>query len=672
LRDAVFKLGTKEILDAAENAEVMEEPPIAEEEAPATLEDPEATPVHEDASPPTIPPLPEDYRGGLEGNDGELEPEEVEEQQMELEPEPLGEEELGASIQPLPPPATETLQEAAAPEGRYNLRKRASDWKTKYSSLFVHSTLLSTGSLSIKKAIAKHGEANTTASVVKELKQLLDKGVFHAVAKEEGAKGQKVRSLAFLKEKRDSTLKTRVCADGSSQERSANEDISSRTVSIESIFAIAAVNAHQGRRVRTFDIEGAYLHAKLDKDIYMDLEPSLSKILVSLKPDYKRFLDPRGGLRVKLDRALYGLIESAKLFYEHISTNLLKLGYKANPYDPCVFNKMTRKGNQITVCVYVDDLKASCVEEAALDGLEADLKRIYGAVTSHSGKILDYLGMKFDYTMPGVCKITMDSMIEEILQEHGVQGVASTPANPELYQVEESSPENPDLNKEEREKFHGTVQKLLYLSKRVRPDLLTAVAFLTTRVSAPTAKDSGKLSRLLKYLNGSSKMGIRLGSGKNPITITSYVDASHAVHPDMKGHTGIVTTLGSGAIMAKSSKQKLVARSSTEAELIGLSDAVQHVLWTRNFLLSQGISLKEAEVAQDNKSTIVLAERGYSTSNRTRHVAIRYFFVKDRIESKEIKVSYVRTEDMLADFFTKPLQGALFRRLRNEILNWKD
>ena len=60
LRDAVFKLGTKEILDAAENAEVMEEPPIAEEEAPATLEDPEATPVHEDASPPTIPPLPED------------------------------------------------------------------------------------------------------------------------------------------------------------------------------------------------------------------------------------------------------------------------------------------------------------------------------------------------------------------------------------------------------------------------------------------------------------------------------------------------------------------------------------------------------------------------------------------------------------------------------------
>ena len=679
LRDAVFKLGTKEILDAAENAEVVEEPPILEEdEAPSVLaEQLEEIPVHEDAPPPPPSPttLPLDYRGGMEGNDGITEPEVEQHMEEELEPETAEvQSNLSSTIDLTnfsPPPEADTLPEPA-PEGRYNLRKRTSDWKTKYSSLFAHSTLLTASSLSIKKAIAKHGEARTTASVVKELKQLLDKGVFHPVQKGEGEKGQKVRSLAFLKEKRDDTLKTRVCADGSSQERSANEDVSSRTVSIESIFAIAAVNAHQGRKVRSFDIEGAYLHAKLDKDIYMDLEPSLAKILVSLKPDYKGFLDPRGGLRVKLDRALYGLVESAKLFYDHISKNLLKLGYKANPYDPCVFNKVTRKGNQITVCVYVDDLKASCVEEAALDGLEADLKRIYGAVTSHSGKIIDYLGMKFDYTMPGVCKITMDSMIEEILQEHGVQGDASTPANPELYQVEESSSENPDLNREEREKFHGTVQKLLYLSKRVRPDILTAVAFLTTRVSAPTMKDGGKLSRLLKYLNGTKKMGLRLGAGKNPITVTSYVDASFAVHPDMKGQTGVVTTLGSGAIMSKSSKQKLVARSSTEAELIGLSDAVQQVLWTRNFLLSQGISLKEAEVAQDNKSTIILAERGYSTSQRTRHVAIRYVFVKDRIESKEIKVSYVRTEDMLADFFTKPLQGALFRRLRNEIMNWKD
>jgi len=93
------------------------------------------------------------------------------------------------------------------------------------------------------------------------------------------------------------------------------------------------------------------------------------------------------------------------------------------------------------------------------------------------------------------------------------------------------------------------------------------------------------------------------------------------------------------------------------------------VLWTKNFLESQGYDTGPALVHQDNKSTITLAEKGRSTNNRTRHISIRYFFAKDRIDSKDIKVTYTGTDDMMADFLSKPLQGHAFEKHRNSIMN---
>ena len=93
------------------------------------------------------------------------------------------------------------------------------------------------------------------------------------------------------------------------------------------------------------------------------------------------------------------------------------------------------------------------------------------------------------------------------------------------------------------------------------------------------------------------------------------------------------------------------------------------IIWIRNFLIAQGYHLSAAVVYQDNKSTIAMANKGASTSERTRHVALRYFFVKDRIESGEVSIQYLPTGEMIADLLTKPLQGSLFRRLRSELLN---
>ena len=91
-----------------------------------------------------------------------------------------------------------------------------------------------------------------------------------------------------------------------------------------------------------------------------------------------------------------------------------------------------------------------------------------------------------------------------------------------------------------------------------------------------------------------------------------------------------------------------------------------------HFLVEQGYQIGPATVYQDNKSTIALAEKGRSTSDRTRHIHIRYYFIKDRIDSKDVRIEYMQTGLMLADLLTKPLQGELFRRLRNQLLNRDD
>jgi hypothetical protein len=136
----------------------------------------------------------------------------------------------------------------------------------------------------------------------------------------------------------------------------------------------------------------------------------------------------------------------------------------------------------------------------------------------------------------------------------------------------------------------------------------------------------------------------------------------------MKSHTGGVMSLGTGAAYSASKKQKLNTNSSTEAELVRIDDILPQALWTKYFMEAQGYGTK-AIMAQDNQSTIWLADNGKASSSRgTCHINIRYFFITDRIACKEIAVQYCPTKEMMADYFTKPLQGELFSKFRDQIM----
>jgi hypothetical protein len=121
---------------------------------------------------------------------------------------------------------------------------------------------------------------------------------------------------------------------------------------------------------------------------------------------------------------------------------------------------------------------------------------------------------------------------------------------------------------------------------------------------------------------------------------------------------------------AMSGRQKLNTKSSTEGKLVGVLDAMGQILWTRYFLEAQGYSICDSVLYQNNQSAMLLEKNGRaSSSKQTRHINIRYFFVTDRIASKELSVQYCPTGDMIADFYTKPLQGAPFCKLRDQIMN---
>ena len=531
--------------------------------------------------------------------------------------------------------------------------------------------------MSIRAAEKQHGMEATVKTLKKELQQMLSKKVWQPLYWKYMSPEDKravIRSSIFLKEKYDAQglfqkLKARLVAGGNHQDRTiyAESEISSPTVSTSSVFMIATIAAKEGRKVATLDYSGAYLNAKLKRKVRMLLEPKLAEVLCEMEPSYSKYLRLDGSLCVGLHKALYGCIESAKLWYDTISSQLRAMGFRPNDYDPCIFNKYVG-GKQVTVALYVDDLMVTCANNRVFEEVLRQLENLFEGTTVHRGNAHSYIGMLFDFGTPGKVHVKMDGYIDDFLAEYEVKGSAPTPARGDLFELDLDAELLDDAT---REIFHSRVAKVLYCAKRSRPDLLTATSFLATRVQQPTVQDYGKLQRLLKYVNGTRDLWLTLEAGEG-WGLFAYIDASYGTHPDGKSHTGVCMLLGKGAFFVQSCKQKIVSKSSTEAEIVAVSDGLSEVIWARNFLLGQGVRLGPAVVYQDNQSTMALISKGRSTSSRTKHINIRYFFVKDRVESGEVVIKYAPTEDMLADLLTKPLQGELFRKLRHSLLNLKD
>ncbi len=382
-------------------------------------------------------------------------------------------------------------------------------------------------------------------------------------------------------------------------------------------------------------------------------------------------------LIVQCQNAIYGTMMASLLFYRKLSKSLISNGFIFNPYDPCVANKLVN-GTQMTFGFHVDDGKLSHKERKEVDRMIEWLKREYesifedgsGAMTVSRGKVHVYLGMTLDYTVPGQVKLSMFDYIQELVDafdkaDPSGGGVKTSAAPDNLFKVDKDCKK---LKSSRAQEFHTLVAKSLYATKRARPDTSTAVAFLTTRVRQPDDDDWAKLTHMIKYIRGTLKLPLILSADGTGI-LKWWIDGSFGVHPNMRGHTGGCLSMGRGFPIVKAIKQKLNTRSSRETEIVGVDDCMPAICWTRLFLKAQGYGVSENIVYQDNKSAILMEKNGKaSSSKRTKHINIRYYFVTDRINKGELAVEWCPTGDMIGDFMTKPTQGSLFKKFRDQIM----
>jgi hypothetical protein len=264
------------------------------------------------------------------------------------------------------------------------------------------------------------------------------------------------------------------------------------------------------------------------------------------------------------------------LWYDKLKSTLEDMGFRQNAYDQCVFNNTIGQDEQVTVAFHVDDLLITCND-----------------TDKHS-----YLAMNIE-KRENMITVDMSGYIEKCTGDMKDGRKVATPATVELF---ESNDDDDRLNSKEAKEFHSNVAKVLYVGKKVRSDILTAVSHLASRVKDPDIGDVRKLERVYRYLRSTRDVKLVLREGD--LNFKAYVDASYGCHPDGTSRTGVVLMAAGGTVGAWSMKQKIVTKSATESEIVGISDGLTHIIWAREFLSAQGIKIGKVPVMEDNMGAI--------------------------------------------------------------------
>jgi len=522
--------------------------------------------------------------------------------------------------------------------------------------------------LSVGAAIKTFGnvaeEAVTTELVqlFREKKALVP---VHKASLSEDQKKNLVRSHMFVTEKFEDgkfvKMKGRVVADGRMQDRTVYTNYSAPTAKTRSVMTCLKLAAVKGWDLLKLDVGGAFLCAPIgEEEVYMILDKDLANKVVTSMPEYSEYLGDDGKLVVRVDKAMYGLIQSAKLWYDELTRLLMSKGFKRSTVDECVLVKQMPDGEYIIVVLYVDDILVIGRGHEDCHWVKGVLEAEYKKITFEEGEKFTYLGMTIVKKSNGF-EISMKSYVEDIMKLYGKQlRTCVTPAKSGLFDT------NVDGDRIDSVLFHSIVAKLLYLGKRGRPDILLPVQYLCTRVKNPTSEDQRKLERVLGYLMLSKNWNRVLDD--SPFTrVTTYIDASFAMHADGKSQSACMIFLGNTLVHEGCRKQKLITRNSTEAELVALSDYLEEGELIEAFVAELGDLIMEELITdqhvvyQDNQSTIKTIMNA-GGKMRSKYMKVRAAYVAERLGTHEVGIEYLPTRKMVADLLTKPLGGDLFHR----------
>ena len=412
-----------------------------------------------------------------------------------------------------------------------------------------------------------------------------------------------------------------------------------------------------------FDVPTAFLNADVEEEVYMEMPKGFGK----------------DGQVCRLLKSLYGLKQAPRNWDKLCHAFITKdMGWTPTVSDPCFYFKRSRTGGLMLIYRFVDDMQGQCSREDAAEFKENTdmLRERFNIKQMETSTWM--LGMRITRDREART-ITLDHelYVQTALQRFGL-GQCRSVSTPEAVGMRNEQGD-PRLDvPADRQRYMEITGTLMYAAISSRPDISNAVHYLACNTVAPTARHMLAAERVLRYLSGTKEVGLVFGSrngGKQADSRTAtvecsvYADADWAGdRADRKSITGWVAMINGDPISWCSKKQTVVALSTAEAELYAEAAAIQEVFWVRDMIAELGLASSEAStVLGDNQSAIAVSKNGIK-GERTKHVAVKYAFITDSIESGAVRLKWIPTREQLADIFTKPLDVQTFTRLRKELM----
>ena len=421
----------------------------------------------------------------------------------------------------------------------------------------------------------------------------------------------------------------------------------SPTARLSSIRVLANVAVHENLVVHQMDVKCAFLNAKLDCEVYIEQPEGFKKVGKNGE-----------NLVYRLKKSLYGLKQSGRLWNNLLHSFLVDQNFVRSEAENCVYIRC-ENGTKIIIIIWVDDLIIAGSSLKAVEEMKVSLSNKFKM--KDFGQISNFLGIQFDFKL-GSIVMHQAKYAEKILSRFHMLDCnpKSVPCEPNIVKIDGSNSEIFENNRLYRE----IVGSLVYLMSCTRPDLSYVVTKLSEKLEYPTIAHFNLCKFVLKYIKGTIDQGLIFKQNNDALKLIGYSDSDWGSSSDRKSITGYCYRLFDDCsfISWKTRKQPTVALSTCEAEYMAVTHAVQEGIFLRQLLLDLRYPDMTINLFVDNKGAIDLSNNPVH-HNRSKHIDIRYHFVRNYVQDGTVSICHVPSQDNYADYFTKPISKYNIRKL---------
>ena len=440
--------------------------------------------------------------------------------------------------------------------------------------------------------------------------------------------------------------KARLVAQGYNQQEGIDYDETFAPVArLESIRMLLSFACHKNFKLCQMDVKSAFLNGVVNEQVY-----------VKQAPGFEDFEHPE--YVFKLKKALYGLKQAPRAWYERLKNFLISQQFKMGSIDNTLFIKNIGQ-DILLVQIYVDDIIFGSTKDTLCHEFSKQMEKEFEM--SMMGEMSFFLGLQVKQEDKGIF-ISQTKYAKELIKKFGLEDSKpiSTPMSSTLKLDKDL--EGPDTDPK---KYRGMIGSLLYLTAS-RPDIMFAVCLCARFQSNPKESHLKVVKRIIRYVKGTSSLGLFYPIN-DAFTLTTYCDADFGgCKTDRKSMSGTCFLLGNSLVSWSCKKQHSIALSTTEEEYMAASSGCAQILWMKQTLSNYNINLDTVPLKCDNKSAICLSKNSVLHS-RSKHIDVRHHFLRDHVESKNISLEYIPTEEQMADILTKPLEQDSYTRIRRSM-----